>query len=313
VQRQNAARRQAKSFITKTSVMRHEVNERKTMLLAILIGIIVVALLLAAAVPMAYFRWKQQRRRQWFQTPFPPEWTTILEQDVALYRVLPPDLQRELQGHIQVFLQEKEFEGCAGFEVTLQVKLVLAALACLLLLNKPQEYYPTLRSVLIYPGAFLVNGRWRENSGVYEDGMDVHLGESWQHGAVALAWDQVLHDSRRPRSRQNVVIHEFAHQIDQHKGFSEGAAVFASADQAERFARAVRREFEHLRHEVDDGIDDVIDEYGVVSPMEFFAVATEAFFTMPEELRRFHAELYNCLVNFYRLDPASWRDANGNQ
>jgi len=273
----------------------------------LIIAAVLLISMFAIGLPIFYYMRKHRRRENLLAMPFPETWEQILQQNVALYRILPPEKQRELHGLIMVFLHEKEFEGCAGFQITEEVKLTVAAPACMLLLNKPTEYYPTMHSVLLYPGAFLVNGRTRANSGVYDEAMDVHLGESWQHGAVALAWDQVIHDCRRPRSRQNVVIHEFAHQIDQAHGFSDSHPVFSTTAEAERFARVVRREFERRRIEVDDGIDDVIDEYGVVNQSEFFAVATEAFFTMPVELRCLHRELYECLTTFYRLDPADWR------
>lgn len=271
-----------------------------------------IFLLLMAAIVIALvcgaISWRSRRRRRLLGMPLPEEWHKILHHNVALTRILPEPLRRELHGRINVFLDEKEFEGCGGLIITDEVRVTIAALACILLLNKEGDDYPSLRSILVYPGAFVVPGGKPVNSVVYDDEEGVHLGESWLHGSVILAWDQVIHDGRRPRSGNNVVLHEFAHQLDQQKGFSDGVPELSDPAEAERFARVIARDFVQLREESESGIHDVIDEYGTVNPAEFFAVSTEAFFTMPSALRRSHRDLYDCLSCFYRLDPVSWRN-----
>lgn len=215
--------------------------------------------------------------------------------------------QRELEGHVQVFLKEKNFEGCGGLIVTEEMKVCIAAQACVLLLHRDTDYYPGLRTILVYPSTFYVQ---LENS----DDHVARLGECWKHGAVVLAWDSVQHGAADFRDGQNVVFHEFAHQLDFEDGQADGAPVLASGNIfAERhtkytiWARVLRAEYEQLKARTGTGQKTVMDEYGATDPAEFFAVATECFFEKPRQLRRRHPELYEELKGFYKQDPVEWQ------
>jgi len=236
-----------------------------------------------------------------------------LEAHCPFYHRLPEADQRELQGHVQVFLAEKSFEGCGGLIMTDEIRVCIAAQACLLLLHRNTDYYPELRSIVVYPSSFLVKTTRHLGSGVLEESHQARLGEAWQQGAVVLAWDAVCQGTAQPDDGRNVVFHEFAHQLDFEDGRADGAPVLGRGDawsaQKSRYAawaRVLSAEFERLRAEVLAGKNAVLDGYGATDPAEFFAVATESFFERPLEMREKHPDLYEELKQYYRQDPAQW-------
>lgn len=251
---------------------------------------------------------KRRVRKRLENSPMPTAWEEIIRSNVALYRRMPEKLRCELRGRVNVFIHEKDFEGCGGLEITDEIRVTIAALASILLLNKDIDYYPWLKSVIVYPTAYVTGNKHAVGTRIFSETTDVRLGESWVRGAVVLAWDHVRHDARQPGSGHNVCLHEFAHQLDQENGVSDGIPVFSGGDDYERFRSVLSREYELLRHGSEMGLHDIIDEYGGINPAEFFAVATESFFELPELFRRFHPELYDVLRNYYRLDPAGWNE-----
>jgi len=257
--------------------------------------------------------WTKQRRDKLKAAPFPGGWTRILEERFPLYTRLPDEDRRELQGHIQVFLAEKRFEGCGGLEITEEMKVSIAAQACLLLLHRKTDYYPDLRSILVYPSAYFVKTTRHVGAGVMEEKNDSRLGEAWDSGAVVLAWDAVHHGTTNPEDGQNVVFHEFAHQLDFEDGVADGSPVLATDEfwlkRKSRYgawARVLSYEYAQLRSKVEAGEQSVLDEYGATDPAEFFAVATETFFERPHVLRQKHPALYEELKRFYKQDPTLW-------
>ncbi len=259
---------------------------------------------------------KKQQRAKLKATPFPAHWTRILESRFPIYSRLARADRKELQGHMQVFLAEKRFEGCGGLELSEEMKVCIAAQACLLLLHRDTDYYPGLRSVLVYPSAYFVTTTRHVGSGIMEERRDSRLGEAWDSGAVVLAWDAVDAGASDPEDGQNVVFHEFAHQLDFEDGRTDGAPLLGSEvpwyrrrHRYKTWARVLSQEYEQLRADVEAGAPSVIDEYGATNPAEFFAVATESFFERPQELRQRHPELYEELRRFYRQDPADWPSA----
>ena len=124
--------------------------------------------------------------------------------------------------------------------------------------------------------------------------------------ALVLAWDSTLHGARDMGDGENVVLHEFAHQLDFEQGDVNGTPTLGSNGQYASWARVLGAEYDALRRASDEGRPSVLDDYGAENPAEFFAVATEAFFERPVELRAKHAALYEELRTFYQQDPASW-------
>lgn len=250
--------------------------------------------------------WTAWRRARLRRRPFPPEWRDILRRRVPYVRALPADLQLQLKRHIQVFVAEKPFIGCAGLVVTDEMRITIAAQACLLLLSRRRPgYYPSLRQILVYPGAFLVD-RVQADGAVVQERRQALSGESWSQGQVILSWQDALSGAAAPHDGQNVVIHEFAHQLDQETGAANGAPWMAGAARRERWAQVMAGEFDRLQREAEAQRDTLLSHYGATSPAEFFAVASEVFFEQPEWLSVEHPSLYEELRGYYRLHPLSW-------
>jgi MtfA peptidase len=240
-----------------------------------------------------YFRRKRRHRLR--STALPTEWLAIIERNVPFWVSLAQADRRELEGHIRVFLAEKHFEGCNGLELTDEIKVTIAANACLLLLGLEPDCFRRVRSVLVYPTEFRVPE--------YQGG---RLGEAWYRGPVVLTWDTVVPGGRHYLEGRNVVLHEFAHQLDYLDGEINGTPPLRDAEQAERWRGVMTAEYDKLVKDCTRGRATLLDEYATKNPAEFFAVATECFFEQPVRTRRRHPLLYDLLREYYRLDPVRW-------
>jgi Uncharacterized protein conserved in bacteria len=264
--------------------------------------VLLLIVLLSGVVLFIYPAW---RRKRLLQSPFPKEWLHILDSRLPHLRKLAQAERRQLFDYIKLFLAEKRFHGCAGLEVTEEMRVVIAAQACLLLLNRKTGVYPALRHILVYPAMFSKEAEeWNEDGTV----SNVHkelLGESWQEGKVLLSWEDILYDLDNVDDGENVILHEFAHQLDAENGSDNGTPLLRANDPA-RWQRVMSREFAALGAAVERGEETFLDPYAASAPAEFFAVLTETFFELPEELRHWHPELYRELRQYYQVDPARW-------
>lgn len=230
--------------------------------------------------------------------PFPKEWERYLQKNVKLYDSLPLPLQDELKGYINLFVATKHFEGAGGLEVTDEMRVTVAALACLLLLNRKTRNYPKLRTIILYPSAYIAD----------PETDTVHLGESWNDGEVVLSWNHVTSSSQDLRDGTNLVLHEFAHRLDQEDGAGDGVPILQTQAQYYTWAEIMSEEFKRLRSRVEKGYKTLIRPYGATNSAEFFACITENFFERPHKLKKKHPEIYQELQTFYQLDPASWNE-----
>jgi Mlc titration factor MtfA (ptsG expression regulator) len=241
---------------------------------------------------------KYRLRRHALAKPFPVEWTEIIRSNLPPYQKLSGELQRQVQKYTQVFLYDKSFEGCGGLLLNDEIKVTIASQASLLLLNRNVRCYPKLCSVLVYPSTYVARDEKDEKS--------VRLGESWQSGAVVLAWDSVKRGAANFVDGHNLVIHEFAHQLDQEDGSGDGAPILAEPSRYAPWARVLSKEYARHCKRVGRGKKSVMDAYGAVNPAEFFAVASETFFEKPRQLKAKHPELFGELQAFYQVDPLRW-------
>jgi Mlc titration factor MtfA (ptsG expression regulator) len=247
-----------------------------------------------------------QLKRGWVaRRPFPSEWTVILERSLPLYQYLPVSWRKRLHGHIQVFLAEKTFKGCGGLLLTDEIKVTIAAIAALLLLNERGSYFSKLRLILVYPSAFIAN-QARSFGDYYLEEQQVKAGESWRTGIVVLSWENIQYDVKHWQDGRNVVLHEFAHQLDQEAGNASGVPILEKRSDYVTWGQVFRQEYEQLCCAVERGVETAIDEYGATDPAEFFAVATETFFEKPVQLQRNHPDLYQELKRYYKLEPEEW-------
>ncbi len=226
----------------------------------------------------------------------PERWQQRLGERVPQASLVPAPLQPLYLSRVEDFLRCKRFIGCDGLQLDDDMRIAVAGLACLLLLRPDARLFPAVRSVLLYPDAFLVHHEEPDELGLVSDGPVEQIGESWDGDRVILSWADV--QAALEGDEVNVVVHEFAHQLDDESQGVEGAPELRDYT---RWSAVMQREYERLqRHRRPP----VLDPYGAESPGEFFGVVTEAFFQRPAELRRHHAELYRLLADFYRLDPA---------
>ncbi|MDZ7680962.1 MAG: M90 family metallopeptidase [Fodinibius sp.] len=248
------------------------------------------------------------RRNRLTNKPFPDPWKHILQQNVPYYRCLPTELQSKLEGFIHIFLHENTFEGCAGLEITDEIRITIAAQASILLLGIQDlsSFYEGLRSVLVYPETYVAQVKNTHNSFFVEEGFQQRHGEAWSRGLVVLAWDEVKKGGSDIHDGQNLVFHEFAHQLDYDYG---ATSEINSADESSSFlswGRVVGNEYNNLLEALKKNQRTLIDEYGATNMAEFFAVVTEHFFEQPIALRKKHPELYQQLTSFYQQDPAKY-------
>lgn len=225
---------------------------------------------------------------------------------MPLYSRLPPPLRLRLEGLLQQFMAEKTFVGCGDLKVTLEMKLAVAAQACLLIVNRPGGVYEQLYAILLYPGAFRVPEEEHDEAGVVSVGESVLSGQAWETDRIVLSWDDVQAASDEPGAVYNVVLHEFAHYLDAEDGSANGAPPLRDRDSYRSWSQVMQSEYAALQAAAARGEQALLDPYGADDPAEFFAVATETFFGQPEAMKREHAALYEQLCSCYRLDPATW-------
>ncbi|MBD2004647.1 MULTISPECIES: zinc-dependent peptidase [Cyanophyceae] len=271
----------------------------EAIIIFLIIGLIITGILVNPALV-------KRRRNRFKHRPFPLLWNAIVENNLPIYLLLSPVERKRLQGHIQVFLAEKQFIGCGGLDVTEEMKVIIASVACLLLLNQRESYFPKLRSILVYPSTYLVNETAYTGNFIVEERRVARLGESWTNDQLVLSWEQVKHDTCNWRDGHNVVLHEFAHQLDQEDGKAEGVPILHRNSDYPTWAKVMTEEYQQLCNDIQRGVKTVMNSYGATNPAEFFAVATETFFEKPHQLLKQHPALYEQLQRYYQLDPVQW-------
>jgi len=248
-----------------------------------------------------FTNWRRSRIRS---RPPPAEWAEILCRSVPYFRLLPEQDRTELLGHTQVLIREKHFEGCGGLELTEEMRLIIAAQACILVLHRKTDYFPKVQSIVVYPYAYVARRVETDESGLVHEEDEIREGESWERGTVVLSWDEIARHSRGAGRGRNIILHEFAHQLDQELGGAAGVPLPPERAQRADWARVLGEEYDRLQEAVERGRRTFLDPYAATDPAEFFAVVTETFFERPVDLRRRHPELYGQLKAFYRQDPA---------
>ena len=270
--------------------------------------IIILILVLATALVLFFFlqsREIKDRRRKLIASAFPKSWDEILRKNFPLYKKIPKNVQKKLHSYINVFMDEKTFEACGDLEeLTEEMCVTIAGQACLLLVNGRCGFYDKLTTILVYPDMYKADQKQNKDGTI--GGGGTRLGESWEQGTIVLSWKHSLRGPAITNDGQNLVIHEFAHQLDQWDGMADGAPLRSFSEEhkdwSKNFYEAYNRHAERFRK----GRKLVIDEYGATNPAEFFAVASETFFEKPRGLLKRYPAIYNELKNLYALDPINW-------
>jgi Mlc titration factor MtfA (ptsG expression regulator) len=293
-----------KLFVPRLEIGRRPAHMTSVSVLVVL-GVVVFVAGVAGAVLAGPTLMRLWRRQRIVRRPFPAAWRDIVRSHVPLARELPAAQQLRLKKHIQVLLAEVPFIGCAGLQVSDEMRVTIAAQAAFLLLGRGGSF-GNLREVLVYPDHFVVPRHQPGAGGVVHEGRDVLAGQSWQRGQVIVAWDAARDGAADAHDGANVVMHEFAHQLDQDTGAANGAPYVGRGALQQAWARVMSQEFDALQDRLARAEPGLIDSYAATSPAEFFAVATELFFERPDALATERPALYEQLKRCYRLDPASW-------
>lgn len=247
--------------------------------------------------------WLQTRRRRAIrERPFPAAWREIIRRGVRPAEWLTADETSRLFGWIAVFVEEKRFEGCRGFEITDEVRVTIAAQAGIVMLGFGDEWFDRLRSVLVYPGDYLVPRVTPLAGGGELEWQEARLGETWGGGSMVLSWSGVRDGARLRDGPRSVVIHECAHLVDLLDGEIDGIPPLPRA--AVRRWREAIAECQGRFHDLlDEGRSVAFDDYAAEGLTEFFAVASECFFQDPHRLFRCDKTLYGLLEQVWRQDP----------
>lgn len=255
------------------------------------------------------FSWlTDMRRRRILEDPFPAEWTQHIRHNVAHYSCLDEAEQKHLRDLAQVFIAEKHWEGAGGLELSDEIRVTIAAQACLLILGLEHSLYRRVESIVVYPSTVLTRP---EGASIFSVGGDLPetptpiIGQAFRRGPVILVWDAVKSGGIDPRDGRNVVYHEFAHKLDMLTGAADGVPPLGGRDDRIRWIEVLTREYEALEEQAERGAKTFLDTYALESGAEFFAVATEHFFEQAERMERDHPAMYGVLRDFYLQDTAA--------
>ena len=232
------------------------------------------------------FTWlKRWRRGRLLETPFPDAWLAYLAANVPYYPLLASEEQEKLRRDLRVFIAEKRWEGCGGLVLDDEMKVTIAAQACLLTLARDEDDYRVVQSILVYPNEYAVPHQTRLQDTFSIVGQSTRLGEAWYRGPVILSWADVRESSRHLGDGRNLVWHEFAHQLDMLDREIDGTPPLENRAQYRQWTAVMTAEHERLRASAEAGQPTLLDPYGTQNEAEFFAVVTECFFDRPVEMR----------------------------
>lgn len=231
-------------------------------------------------------------------------WQLTLARYPFLARRDPADLT-ELRRLSSLFLDRKEFSGAQGLQVSDDMAVAIAAQACLPVLRLGLRPYDGFVGIVVHPDEVQVRREFVDDDGVVHEYDDVLAGEAMEGGPVMLSWRDVHEAGESADWGYNVVVHEFAHVLDMGDGLADGIPPLADAAARSRWQALLTDAYEDFCARIDAGEDTVLDPYGAESPEEFFAVAAEAFFVAPLDMRAEHPSLYDLLADYFRQDPAA--------
>jgi len=274
---------------------------------ALMVTYIVFTICVIIALVLLY---KALSKRKYLNSVLSQFELDVIKKQLSVVSFLDEHQKENFRRVYREFLYDKKFVGCAGLEITEEIKIVVAAGASLLVVNRPKKAivaYSALKWIYIYPAAFMASREVRDEYGVVSKEQVGMLGESWDLGRVVLSWSDVEHGLQDFNDGNNVLFHEFAHQLDSESGSTNGSPLLVNRQAYASWAKVLSKEFVDLQADAKKGRRDVLDHYGATNPAEFFAVATETFFEKPEKLKRTHQALYKELSEYYGFDPCLWK------
>lgn len=247
---------------------------------------------------------KKKHRNKLLNSSLSEDARNLIFRNVPYYSSLSTSHREKLEGLILLFIDEKPFEGCGGIKISEEIKLTVASQACILLLGDPKDYYPTLRSILVYPHFYYAKVKNQQPDGTVIEGFQGRIGESWSRGHIVLSWKDVMAGANDPHDATNVVFHEFAHLLD----YENDVTVKTLRTDEKKLNTIITRQYNRFLHEINKGELSILNLYAATDIKEFFAVGTEYFFEHPAGLKASYPELYEALKLFYQQDPITYFD-----
>ena len=233
------------------------------------------------------------------------DWFAVTRR-IPLLEPLSANEKAHLRELSTLFLYVKDFTGVQGLEITHEIRIAVAAQACLEILELGLSAYDGWVEIVVYPGAFRVQRETADEFGIVHEEVQALSGESWGQGPVILSWEDVQHDSFSPHPGRNVVIHEFAHKLDMLNGCANGMPPLHPEMSIEAWTLALSEAYADLQQRLEQHHRLAIDPYAATDPAEFFAVACEYFFTDPQTLHAHCAEVYDQLRAYFRQNPLAY-------
>ncbi|ASD66354.1 M90 family metallopeptidase [Pseudoalteromonas piscicida] len=270
--------------------------------------VLIIGLILFVSL---YWNWEKIQRLRW-QRKYQEQTLSASDKQVLLkympiYRNMTDADRAQLEKHIVWFLGEKRVLGRDGLTVSRPMTLIIAADACLLVLKQAWPLYPNVKEILLYPSSYYAPQTSRDGAGLVSFHQTVRQGESWPGGTLVLSWHDVLEGNRLPEDGHNLVFHEFAHQLDQQTGATNGTPALPEGMNYQDWGRVLSKAYQHLKMQLSYNMPHAIHSYGATNEAEFFAVVTETFIEKPYELRQENPELYNLLKDYYQFEPRDWQ------
>ena len=207
----------------------------------------------------------------------------------------------ELADHV---VRTKRWEAARGQELTDEVRTLVAGHAALLALGLDESAFDRVGTIVVRSRAMRRTAPMAGPApGVLMDSPGAVDGEAHHaDGPIMLVWPSARREARNPRLGRDVVLHEFSHKLDMRDGTIDGTPPMDDADLRRRWIEVCTAEYRAVR----DGTGgSVLRSYAGTNPGEFFAVATETFFTRPIIVQEAKPALYDVLAAFYRQDPAA--------
>lgn len=253
------------------------------------------------------FRWlRKYQRRRYGQVALPAAWEMTLSRTARFRDLLAPQWREKLDRATTIFVHEKNWEGCGGLLIQDEHRVTIAAHAVRLTLGFEEDYWDDVQSILLYPTPYTAPTQDPIGSGVVLEGESERVGEAWYRGPVVLAWSDISECILPSPLPSNVILHEFAHQLDYRNGSeADGIPAIESREQAEEWVMVCGTAYDRLCRACKRRQRTALDEYGATSQAEFFAVATEGFFESPHLIAAQWPDLFRVLSRFYRQDPRS--------
>lgn len=254
-----------------------------------------------------FLNWSKRRltARRLRKTRIPElRWRDAIAQ-AGLLQQLTHDEQHRLREMASRFLQTKAFSGAGGLEVTELMRDLIAAQACLLILELDMSYFDGWQEIIIYPQPFIVRRDVTDSAGLVHEMQQVLGGEAWGRGPVILSWSDIEPEMASYRYGSNVILHEFAHKLDMLNGDANGMPPLHASMQRETWTQVFAQAYEKLNLQLASYHHASIDPYAAENPAEFFAVTTECFFEAPQRLHQAYPDVYAQMRLFYRQDPLS--------